>query len=142
LGRFLRKGGQYPDPVIRLYQQGRARLPQQDVHEQMTVDGEIGWTNGHLLHYSSPTFAVYLRKWNDYTSLKAKQLDEAGVELSILSFFQYFLVKPITTFLALFLRHKGFIDGVPGFVFALYSALFHPVTYLKVWEIKEKRRIK
>ncbi|MCA9368741.1 glycosyltransferase family 2 protein, partial [Candidatus Woesebacteria bacterium] len=39
LGRFLTKGGQYPDAVIRLYVRGKARLPQKDVHEQMLVDG-------------------------------------------------------------------------------------------------------
>src|SRR6185369_4175203 len=55
-GRFLTKGGQYPDPVIRLYQKGKAHLPQKDVHEQMVVDGEVDWADGHFLHYSNPTF--------------------------------------------------------------------------------------
>ena len=77
LGSFLKKGGQYPDPVIRLYRRGKAKLPQRDVHEQMAVDGQIGWAQGHLIHYSNPTFGDFLRKWNAYTSLKALQLDEA-----------------------------------------------------------------
>lgn len=138
LNRFLKKGGQYPDPVIRLYQKGKARLPQKDVHEQMDVDGEVGWADGHLLHYGTPTFSDYLRKWNDYTSLKATQLEDEGVYITIPNSIQYLMIKPITTFLSLYIRHKGFIDGFPGFVFAAYSGLYHPVSYLKLWEIYKK----
>lgn len=139
LNRFLTKGGQYPDPGIRLYQKGKARLPQKDVHEQMLVDGEIGWAKGHLLHYSSPTFSDYLRKWNDYTSLKATQLQDEGVSISISNSLIYFIWKPTITFLSLYIRHKGFIDGFPGFVFALYSGLYYPMAYLKMWELYEKK---
>ncbi|MEO8581134.1 MAG: glycosyltransferase family 2 protein [Patescibacteria group bacterium] len=139
LNKFLTKGGQYPDPVIRLYQNGKARLPQKDVHEQMDVDGDLGWADGHLLHYSSPTFTEYLRKWNDYTSLKATQLREAKVNISIKNTIVYLVFKPLMIFLSIFIRHKGFVDGYPGFVFALYSGLYFPVSYLKLWELLEKK---
>ena len=64
LGKFLKKGGQYPDPVIRLYINGKARLPQKDVHEQMEVDGQVGWAEGHLIHRANPKLEDYLRKFN------------------------------------------------------------------------------
>lgn len=138
LGRFMKKGGQYPDPVIRLYQKGKAKLPQQDVHEQMTVIGEVGWAEGHLLHYSTPSFAIYLRKWNDYTSLKATQLRDAGQQVNIFSALKYLFFLPLTTFLAIFIRHKGFMDGFSGFVFALWSGLYFPMSFLKLWEKGQK----
>jgi glycosyltransferase involved in cell wall biosynthesis len=141
LDRFLTKGGQYPDPVIRLYQKGKARLPQKDVHEQMSVDGEVGWAEGHLLHYSSPTFSEYLRKWNDYTSLKASQLRDGEVRISFGSSVQFFIIKPVTTFLSIYLRHRGIVDGFPGFIFALYSGLYFPMSYLKLWELYEKKKL-
>lgn len=139
LGHFLKKGGQYPDPVIRLYVNGYARLPQKDVHEQMTVDGEVAWADGHLLHYSSPTFKEYLRKSNNYTSLKASQLKTAHVKINLPNTFEFMLVKPIATFLSLFIRHKGFVDGVAGFIFALFSGIYWQVSYLKLWESYQKR---
>ena len=138
LGKFLTKGGQYPDPVIRLYVNGSARLPQKDVHEQMVVDGEVGWADGHLLHYGNPNFATYLRKWNDYTCLRATQLHDKGEKISIVNFFKYFFVKSSWTFLNIFIRHKGLLDGFPGFVFALFSGLYFPFTYLKLWESYQK----
>jgi glycosyltransferase involved in cell wall biosynthesis len=138
LGTFLRKGGQYPDPVIRLFRKGKAKLPQKDVHEQMIVTGEIGWAAGHLLHYGNPTFGDYLRKFNTYTSFKAEQLADAKLSISIWNTIQYLIIKPKLTFFSLFFRHKGFVDGVPGFVFALFSGLHHLVAYLKLWEKYEK----
>ncbi len=135
LGTFLKKGGQYPDPVIRLYLAGKARLPQKDVHEQMSVDGPVGTADGHFLHYSNPTFNDYLRKFGTYTTFKAHQLREAKLPVNLLTGLQYLLWKPTVTFLSLFLRHKGFVDGIPGFVFALFSGLHHAVAFLKLWEL-------
>ncbi len=137
LGTFLKKGGQYPDPVIRFYQTGKAHLPMKSVHEQMEVKGEVGWLAGHLLHYNSPTFADYLRKANTYTSLTAREFDRDKLELSFGNNLKYFLWLPFVTFLKLYVRHKGFVDGVPGFVFALFSGLHFPLAYLKYWEMKK-----
>lgn len=136
LGKFMRKGGQYPDPVIRLYQKGKARLPQKDVHEQMTVDGEVGWAEGHLLHYGNPSFEIYLRKFNTYTSFKAEQLRVAKTSLTRGTAWSYVVWKPLTTFCSLFFRHKGFMDGMAGFVFAAMSGLHHTVAYLKLCELQ------
>jgi len=135
MGTFLKKGGQYPDPVIRLYRKGKARLPQKDVHEQMVVDGKLGWAEGHFLHYGNPTFNDYMRKFNTYTSFKASQLKEQGVKITFFNSILYLIIKPKMTFFTLFLRHKGFVDGIPGFVFALFSGLHHFVAYLKLWEL-------
>lgn len=143
MGRWLRKGGQYPDPVIRLYRKNKARLPQKDVHEQMAVDGEVAWAEGHLLHYSNPTFAEYLRKFNTYTSFKASQLYDQHLKITIGNTLNYLFWKPFTTFFSLFILHKAFLtDGVPGFVFAAFSGLHHFFAYLKLWEIYEKAQLK
>jgi glycosyltransferase involved in cell wall biosynthesis len=139
LGRFLTKGGQYPDPVIRFYQRGKAHLPMKSVHEQMEVDGSVGWLEGHLLHYNSPTFADYLRKANTYTTLTAMEWEKKNVELSPGSFVQYVLWKPVITFLMLYFRHKGFMDGFAGFVFALFSGLHFPLAYIKYWEMQTQQ---
>lgn len=133
-GRWLSKGGQYPDPVIRLFWAGKARLPMQDVHEQMIVTGKLATAEGHLLHYSNPTFSEYLRKFNTYTSFKADQLLANKTPLSFTNHVRYFFWLPITTFCSLFLRHRGYVDGLAGCIFAVMSGLHHAVSYLKLWE--------
>ncbi len=137
LGHFLHKGGQYPDPVIRLYRKGKAKLPQKDVHEQMIVEGEVRTATGHLLHYSNPTFSEYLRKFDTYTSFKARQLQDTKLNLTLLNTLTYLFVKPSITFVSLYLRHRGYTDGLPGFIFALFSGLHHLVAYIKLWELNQ-----
>lgn len=139
LGKFLTKGGQYPDPVIRLYINGYAKLPQKDVHEQMTVQGEIEFASGHLLHYSNPTFADYLRKFNTYTSFKANQLKKEKIPFNGVSMVEYLIIRPLQTFFSLYVRHKGFQDGLAGFVFALMSGIYWKISYLKLWELYERK---
>lgn len=134
LGRFLSKGGQYPDPVIRLYINGKARLPQENVHEQMSVEGDVGTAEGHLQHFPYPNFAVYMKKFNTYTSFEAERLHQKKASLTTTLAWQYLLFKPLQSFFSIFLRHKGFVDGMAGFTFALMSSLHHPFVYLKLKE--------
>jgi glycosyltransferase involved in cell wall biosynthesis len=135
LGKFLTKGGQYPDMVIRLFLKGKAKLPQLDVHEQMVVEGEIGTLGGHLLHYNAPTFYRYITNANRYTSLTANKLKSEKVTLSIGHDVYYLCIKPASVFLTIFFRHKGFYDGFPGFVFALFSGLHVALAYMKLGDL-------
>lgn len=137
LGTFLTKGGQYPDPVIRFYQTGKAHLPMKSVHEQMEVKGSVGWLAGHLLHYNSPSFSDYLRKANTYTSLTAREWNEKKLPLTWWTAFDKCVWQPKITFLMLYFRHKGFQDGFAGFVFALFSGLHFPIAYIKYWEMHQ-----
>ncbi len=136
LGRFLTKGGQFPDPVIRLFRRGRARLPQKDVHEQLQVDGDIGWLTTPMQHFTAPTFARYLTNANRYTSFTAAKHQQLHLPVNLASVANHLFLKPITTFFLIYFRHKGFVDGFPGFVFALFSALHHPIAFMKYWELK------
>ncbi len=135
LTRFLEKGGQYPDYTIRLYKNGSAHFPCKSVHEQVAVKGEVGYLKSPLLHYADPEFSRYLNRWNRYTSLDADILAKKNKSLS---FFSYFFIKPISMFLKMYIRHKGFMDGFPGFVFALFSSIRFWAIYIKVWQLRNQ----
>ena len=135
LGHWLTKGGQYPDPVIRLFRRGFGSFPQVSVHEQIHTIGSVATLPGHLLHYTAPTFSRYLTNSNRYTSLTAHQLADHHITLNLFSLINYCCLKPVTTFLSIYFRHKGFVDGLPGFIFALFSGLHWLVAYLKYWEL-------
>jgi glycosyltransferase involved in cell wall biosynthesis len=129
LGRFLKYGGTYPDGVIRLFRKGKARLPCISVHEQYEVDGRVGWLSGDLLHYDSPTFSRYLERNDRYAVLFADELRKDQVRLNWVNWLWYGCGKPVVTFLSLYVRHKGFLDGFPGLVWAIFSGL----TWAKAW---------
>jgi glycosyltransferase involved in cell wall biosynthesis len=134
LARFLTKGGQYPDPTLRLYKQGFGHLPAQDVHEQAEVVGPAGYLKNDLLHYRDTDFAKYLAGFNRYTGFIATQLQAQKVSLGIFSMLNYLFVKPGVTFFMIYFRHRGYVDGFPGFVFALFSGLRFGVAYIKYWQ--------
>lgn len=134
LTRFLSKGGQYPDPTLRLYRRGFGKLPAKDVHEQARVDGPIGHLQHDLLHYRDMSFAKYMDGFNRYSSFISLQMQNRKEPLGILPAIKYLLVKPISIFFLIYFRHLGLVDGYPGFVFALFSGLIYPVSYIKYWQ--------
>ena len=134
LGGYLKHGGVYPDGEIRLVKKGKAYFPCKNVHEQMHIDGRVAWLSEDLIHMADPTFSRYLMRANRYTSLTAKEFEKQHIPKFGISVFMYMFVKPFTTFLSLYFRHKGFLDGFPGFVWAVFSGLHFPLAYMKYWE--------
>jgi glycosyltransferase involved in cell wall biosynthesis len=137
LGRPLKHAGVYPDGAIRLFKKGKAHLPCKSVHEVMEVDGQVGWLFNDLKHYDSPTLKRYLERANRYTDLTAKEFKEKKVGTTPFHLFYYAFPKPFFTFLKFYIRHKGFLDGVPGFVWSVFSALHFSIAYFKYWQTKK-----
>ncbi|MCX6816745.1 MAG: glycosyltransferase family 2 protein [Candidatus Beckwithbacteria bacterium] len=140
LTRFLTKGGQYPDYIIRLFLNGKGSFPCETVHEQIIIDGPVGYLTNPIIHYSDRHFSRYLTRFNRYTSLAAAKLKQENFKPSLWLCFQYFIIKPKVWFFSTYFRHKGFVDGLPGFIFSLMSALRFPVIYLKFWELNHENR--
>ncbi|MBI5045154.1 MAG: glycosyltransferase family 2 protein [Candidatus Levybacteria bacterium] len=139
LGKFLTKGGQYPDYTLRLYRKGSGRLPQKDVHEQAVVEGETEYLTHPLLHYPYKDFKHYFQKWIRYVDLTSSQIRVQKDFFTIKKFISYLFVLPMYWFFLIYLRHKGFVDLWPGFLFAFFSALRYPTSYLRALFLNEKK---
>lgn len=133
IGRFLKKGGQYPDPTLRFYKRGKAKLPCLSVHEQAVVEGMVGHLTHDLLHFADISFERYLTRNNRYTSLMARELEEAKLQINPATCINYLLIKPVITFLKIYFRHFGLLDGFPGLVFAYYSAISFQTAFIKYY---------
>ncbi|NCN58321.1 glycosyl transferase [Candidatus Roizmanbacteria bacterium CG22_combo_CG10-13_8_21_14_all_38_20] len=136
LGHWLKKGGVYPEYTLRLYRNGKGRLPCKTVHEQAQVDGEVGYLKSDLLHYPYANFAGYLAKAEAYTSLTARLWKDQSIKINPITTIKYMIAMPIYTFFNIYIRHLGVLDLFPGFVWALYSALHFPQAYIKLWRNK------
>ena len=147
LGRFLMKGGVYPDYTIRLYKRGTMYFPCKDVHENVTpvgghpelVEGSIkdetwlGTLKNPMNHYSDPTFARYWHRWKRYCTIEASRVQENALRLykdknkymawKIIFVLKCIFLLPIYWFFLSYFRHKGFMDGWQGFVFHFMSAM-------------------
>ena len=140
LGKPLTHAGVYPDGVIRLVKKGKAHFPQKSVHEQISLEGEVAWLSEDLLHFDSPTLKRYLTRLNRYTDLQAYELKEKHVPKNVFYFIEYTMCKPLRTFCNLFIRHLGFLDGVRGFLWSLFSSFHFPIAYFKYWSERSENK--
>lgn len=131
LGRYLMKGGVYPDYTLRLYRKGKGHLPQKDVHEQAVVEGNVGYLTEPLDHLADPYFGRYLMRFKRYTDLIAKEYKANHIGKNPVMMAKYMLLLPLWWFFLIYIRHKGFMDGWQGLVWACFSALRFPVSYTK-----------
>jgi hypothetical protein len=129
LGKYLIYGGVYPDGVIRLFKRGKGRLPAKNVHEQMSLDGKVGWLGNDLIHMADPTFARYLKRNSYYIDWMVTEMKQEKLAKNVFQFINYMIVKPIHWFLLTQIRHKGILDGFQGIVFSFFSALRFPRAY-------------
>lgn len=131
LGGFLIKGGVYPDSVIRLFKKGKGVLPEKSVHEQVKIDGEVGYLKNDIVHFADPQFSRYLKRSDRYSTLFSQDLRQKGVKNDVFNLFFYFIFKPLGTFGNIYIRHRGYLDGFRGFVWALFSATQYFFAYAK-----------
>ncbi|MGB6838874.1 MAG: glycosyltransferase family 2 protein [Microgenomates group bacterium] len=131
LGKYLRYGGVYPDGVIRLIKKGKAHFPAKSVHEQIVVEGKVGWLQNDLIHMADPTFKRYLERNSRYIDLIADELKRDRVGKNPIKFIEYYFVKPIWWFFLTQIRHKGIVDGFQGIVFSFFSALRFPRAFFR-----------
>jgi len=133
LGRPLRYAGVYPDPAIRLVKKGKAHFPARSVHENMAVNGATVWLFNDMEHHDSPTLERYLARLNRYTDLQSKDFANSKLPLNIIYLGFYSSFKPFVNFLRLYVRHRGYKDGMRGFVWSAFSSLHFPIAYFKYW---------
>jgi len=135
LGRWMRHGGYYPDPKLRLFRRGSAQFEERAVHETIRPTGTPGRLRGDLLHHAYPTLDAYIEHMNRYSALGAAQAIARGKSSrSLLAFFWNVLVVPIATFKYNYFLRLGFLDGREGFLQHLYHSVYVSWKYAKAWE--------
>jgi glycosyltransferase involved in cell wall biosynthesis len=138
LGRWIKHGGFWPDPKLRLFRRGIGRVENRVVHETFKVDGVVATDmgKGALLHHSYPTLADYLDHMNRYSSLGAEMVVAKGpVRFSLFNV----IVRPSATFLYNYVFRLGFLDGREGLLLHLYHAVYVSWKYSKAWELSRKK---
>jgi glycosyltransferase involved in cell wall biosynthesis len=132
LGRLMRHGGEYKMRHLRLYDRRRGNYNQNRVHERVELDGPVARLDEHMLHDSYGSIAAYFDKFNDYTTAGARDLHARGKTASAATVAFRF---PTTFFRQYFLRGH-ILNGYPGLVWSLFSAMYPVVKYAKLRELQ------
>ena len=140
LGRWIKHGGFWPDPKLRLFRRGYGRFQDRAVHETLKVEGFTATLkSGALFHHSYPTLSDYIDHMNRYSSLGAEMA--VAKSLSGFSIFNIVL-RPGATFLYNYVFRLGFLDGHEGLLLHLYHAVYVSWKYAKTWELSRKQKSK
>ncbi len=140
LNRWIKHGGYYPDPKLRLFRRSAAnfthapRFEDRPVHETIAFDGESSTLDYDLIHHAYPTLEGYLEHMDRYSTLGAQLLVAQGrVSRDVLSFYWNVFLVPILTFLWNFIVRLGFLDGREGLLLHLYHSAYVSWKYAKAW---------
>jgi glycosyltransferase involved in cell wall biosynthesis len=137
LGRWIKHGGFWPDPKLRLFRRGKGRFEDRAVHEDVQVDGITRRIQaGSLLHHSYPTISDYIEHMNRYSSLGAEMVVAKGrVQFSAINI----VLRPLATFVYNYFFRLGFLDGREGLLLHLNHAVYVSWKYAKAWELSRRR---
>lgn len=139
-GTPLMHGGNYPDKQLRLFRRGRGRFPAVHVHERLAVEGEVGDLRFPFDHHPYPTIAVWLKKFDFYTSFEASVLEQRNVPLNARAARHYMITRPLRRWLERLFLKGGIKDGVAGILAATFDLMNNVVSYGKYWEKMKNRK--
>ncbi len=133
LGRWIKHGGFWPDPKVRLFLRGKGRFENRVVHEDIRVDGPTrSFSSGALIHHSYPMLCDYIEHMNRYSSLGAEMVVAKGkVRFSVINI----VLRPLATFVYNYFFRLGFLDGREGLLLHLYHSVYVSWKYAKAWEL-------
>jgi glycosyltransferase involved in cell wall biosynthesis len=130
LGRWIRHSGWYPGRVARLFNKQTARFNTAAVHEGLEISGTVGELRNDLLHFTDPNIFHYFDKFNRYTTLALEGLEKKGKNFKLTDV----IIRPWWQFMRMYVFRLGFLDGVQGFLLALFSSAYVFTKYAKLWE--------
>ncbi len=136
LGRWIRRGGFYPDPKLRLFPRGTALLAlDSEPHSTVVFTGPTATLRNDMLHYAYPTLSLYIEHMDRYSSASLPLVLRRGkTSRSLSSFLGNVLLNPLATFLYNYCLRLGFLDGREGLLYHLYHSVYVSWKYAKAWE--------
>lgn len=122
--------GKTRDAPLRLFLRDKAEF-HGAVHEKVILrEGRVKtFSVGYISHYSYKDLHDYFLKFNKYTSLLSDQ--KAEINLVV---FSAHLLRPFFEFFVRYVIRLGFLDGYPGYVYALNSSMYAFTKYSKSYE--------
>lgn len=134
MGRAMRFGKTCDAPV-RLFRRGSGNF-HSEIHEQFQLEsgsnGKVRNRNfgrgAWILHFSYENLSDYFEKFNRYTSRIAERSPERKLNPAA---FMAHVIRPFFEFSSRYVLRLGFLDGYPGYCYALLSSLYAFVKYAK-----------
>lgn len=131
------KFGKTADAPLRLWPREKGRFSGK-IHEEMVLESgmSVTFSEESMKHYSYRDLSDYFLRFNRYTTRIAQNHFEKNTPCpTSLNLALRFPMEFITRYVL----RLGFLDGYPGFVYALLSSVYGFVKYAKYKELKAQK---
>lgn len=132
LGRWMTRGGWYPDHQLRLFDRRRGHWGGNNPHDRVELEGSVGTLRGNLLHHPYRSFGEHLRTIDKYTTIMAEGLFARGKRAGVFDI----TLRPAARFFRSYVLKLGFLLGWRGIVQAYLSAYYGRLKYMKLYALQ------
>ena len=106
--RWIRYGGYYPDYQLRLFKNnGKAYINDREVHESISLEGQIGYLKNPIEHYAYENIEEYSKALDKYAILASKEIKKKKVYMPF--------IRALWAFFYRYICRLGFLEGKTGF---------------------------
>lgn len=128
---WIKNTGWWPDYQIRFFRKGKV-IWQEKIHSKPEVSGKQKTLEpteeNALVHHNYDSVSQFLSKLDMYTTVEVSQVSDRTFILSNL------IKNPVNEFISRYFSHKGYRDGIHGFVLSVLMAFYIFVVEIKIWE--------
>ena len=133
-GRWIKHLGWYPDYTLRLFRRTQGRFRERAVHEEVVVQGQVGQLQTPLDHYSYKSVSEYVARLDRYARLAALEMAKQGRRPR----WGEIVWRPLATFLNLYCRRLGFLEGRTGYTLAVLGSMYNFLKYYYLRDLPEE----
>ena len=135
MGRKMRFGKTQDRPIRLFLREGSQYVG--SIHEEVRITGgHVERLSGGILwHYSYRNLSDYFDRFNRYTSAIAERHGREGHRVTLGSH----VLRPWFEFVNRYFLRLGFLDGYPGYTYALISSLYAYIKYAKLFEQRGRK---
>lgn len=130
-GQEFNYGVLKPDFVPRLFKTSHVKWVNK-VHEKPLCDDRLVTLDGHVEHYTYPSWQHYFNKFNQYTTIWAENALEKGKKASFISAYGH----AVFAFIQMLILKKGILDGRLGFTLCVYHFMYTLTKYIKLIDLQ------
>lgn len=135
---FLGREWNFVDKMQRLFLKSKFIQWKGAVHETAEIEGTYSEIKSPVLHYTHRNLHLMLEKTNEWSNFEAELRFKANHPP--MSEWRFLRVMT-TAFFQSYFKEKGYKNGTEGIIESLYQAFSLFITYAKLWELQNRRRI-
>ncbi len=131
LGQWITHGDWYPDIKLRLFRKDKGECGGYEPHDRTMVRGRVKRLENPLYHYTYNDIKHQMATLNRFTTISAIGKHRQGRRFWISDL----VFRPFFRFLRCYFFKRGFLDGVPGLIIAVFTSFAVFAKYAKLWEL-------